>query len=51
MSTKDPNAPPPEEDVWHVDARQNIYCGGPFPFFYWPRIATDLDDQAAAACG
>ncbi len=40
-----PFAPPPEEDVWHVDARQNIYWGGPFPFFYWPRISMDLDED------
>jgi hypothetical protein len=43
---KDPNAPPPEEDVWHIDARQNIYWGGMFPFFYWPRISMDLDEEA-----
>ena len=40
----DDSAPPPEESVWHVDARQNIYYGGPLPLFYWPRINTDLDD-------
>ena len=33
-----------EELVWRVDARQNIYFAGPFPVFYWPRIAMDLDD-------
>jgi len=41
----DPFASPPEEDVWHMDARQNIYWGGPFPFFYWPRISMDLDED------
>lgn len=48
----DPNNPrnaddaeePPEEVVWSIDARQNIYFAGPLPVFYWPRIATDLDD-------
>ena len=35
----------PEEQVWHVDARQNFYWGGPLPFFFWPRINEDLDDQ------
>jgi hypothetical protein len=40
----DDGGSPPEENVWHVDARQNFYYGGPFPLFYWPRINTDLDD-------
>src|SRR5262249_39677750 len=42
----DPFAPAPEEDYWHIDARQNVYYGGPFPFFYWPRVDMDLDDLA-----
>ena len=33
-----------EELVWRVDARQNVYFAGPFPVFYWPRVAMDLDD-------
>jgi hypothetical protein len=43
----DPDAPPKktEEQVWHVDARQNIYWGINLPFFFWPRINEDLDDQ------
>ena len=46
---KDPNDPndeaaTQEELVWSVDARQNIYFAGPFPVFYWPRVAMDLDD-------
>src|SRR5262249_34859902 len=40
----DDTSPPPEENVWHLDARQNIYYGGPIPFFYWPRFNSDLDD-------
>ena len=27
-------APPKEEQIWHVDARQNFYWGGPIPFFF-----------------
>ena len=43
---KDPNDPDatPEELVWRLDARQNIYFAGPFPVFYWPHIVMDLDD-------
>ncbi len=43
----DPNTPPrkTEEQVWHVDARQNTYWGINLPFFFWPRINEDLDDQ------
>jgi hypothetical protein len=42
-----PDAPPKrtEEQVWHVDARQNVYWGINVPFFYWPRINQDLDDE------
>jgi hypothetical protein len=40
----DPSAPPPEEDYWHIDARQNLYYGGPIPFFYFPHVDMDLDD-------
>ena len=42
----DPN--PPEDLVWQIDARQNIYYMGPFPAFYWPRIVADLDDEQRA---
>ncbi len=28
VNDPDNPAPPPEEDVWHVDARQNFYYGG-----------------------
>jgi hypothetical protein len=43
----DPSKPPPakEEQIWHLDARQVFYWGGPVPFFFWPRINEDLDDQ------
>ena len=40
----DEDAATQEELVWSVDARQNIYFAGPFPVFYWPRVAMDLDD-------
>ena len=48
---KDPNdaGEPPEEVVWSIDARQNVYFAGPFPVWYWPRIAMDLDDHGTAA--
>jgi hypothetical protein len=42
----DPN--PPQDLVWQIDARQNIYYMGPFPAFYWPRIVADLDDEQRA---
>ena len=42
----DPN--PPQDLVWQIDARQNIYYMGPFPAFYWPRVVADLDDQQPA---
>ena len=35
---------PPEDLVWTVDARQNLYFAGPIPVFYWPRFVADLDD-------
>ncbi len=44
---KDPDAPDdenPEELIWRIDARQNVYWAGPFPVFYWPRVAMDLND-------
>ena len=46
MEPEDPNnpTPPQGEQVWHIDARQNFYYGGPIPFFFWPRINQDLDD-------
>ncbi len=40
----DKPGPTPEEDIWHLDARQVFYWGGPVPFFFWPRINMDLDD-------
>ena len=39
----DPN--PPQDFVWTVDARQNLYYMGPIPAFYWPRVVTEIDDQ------
>jgi hypothetical protein len=42
----DPN--PPQDLVWQLDARQNIYYMGPFPAFYWPRVVADLDDEQMA---
>jgi hypothetical protein len=43
----DPDKPAPakEEQVWHLDARQVFYWGGPIPMFFWPRINQDLDDE------
>jgi hypothetical protein len=35
---------PDEEVIWHFDARQNVYFMGPIPFFYWPRVAGDIDE-------
>jgi hypothetical protein len=40
----DPDAPPAEELVWRLDARQNFYFAGPIPVFYWPHVVMDLDD-------
>jgi hypothetical protein len=40
----DPDAPPQEELVWKLDARQNFYFAGPIPVFYWPHVVMDLDD-------
>lgn len=34
----------PEDRIWRVDARQNIFKIGPIPVFYWPRLVTDSDD-------
>ena len=39
----DPN--PPQDLIWQIDARQNIYYMGPFPAFYWPRVVADVDDE------
>jgi hypothetical protein len=36
---------PPEDLVWKLDSRQNVYYMGPIPAFYWPRVYTDIDDQ------
>jgi hypothetical protein len=41
----DPDAQPPQENVWRMDARQNIYWGGPIPMFYLPHVVQDIDDQ------
>ena len=39
---KDPNRD--EEQVWRIDARQNLYFIGPVPVFFWPRFQADSDD-------
>ncbi len=39
----DPN--PPQDLIWTLDSRQNLYYMGPFPAFYWPRVVTEIDDQ------
>ncbi len=39
----DPN--PPQDLIWQIDARQNVYYMGPFPAFYWPRIVADVNDE------
>jgi hypothetical protein len=41
----DPNDPTGEPDLtWNFDARQNVFWNGWIPFFYWPRIAGDIED-------
>jgi hypothetical protein len=46
QEVKDPDNPDvvEEEQVWRLDARQNIYWAGPLPVFYWPHVLMDLDD-------
>ncbi len=33
------------DSVWEYDARQNVFWIGRVPFFYWPRIRGDSDDE------
>jgi hypothetical protein len=41
----DPNNPIGEPDMtWNFDARRNVFWNGWLPFFYWPRIAGDIED-------
>jgi hypothetical protein len=39
---KDPRTP--QEQVWHIDARSNVYFIGAVPVFYWPKVEMDSDD-------
>jgi hypothetical protein len=39
---------PPQDFIWTMDSRQNLYYMGPFPAFYWPRVVTEIDDQQPA---
>lgn len=39
---EDPNSP--QDLVWRIDARQNVFRLGPVPIFYWPRFVADADD-------
>jgi hypothetical protein len=48
LLAKKGDADPPEDLVWQMDARQNVYYMGPIPAFYWPRVLTDLDDMEPA---
>lgn len=41
----DPNDPAGAPNLsWYFDARQNVFWNGRIPFFYWPRIAGDIED-------
>jgi hypothetical protein len=41
---RDPKSFPPGEDVYRIDARQNVFFINNAPFFYWPHLVTDSDD-------